>query len=158
VSVTIEITDNQNLSVNFIEKISLLLENMLKESDHGPGEVNVIIGDDRLLQDLNRKYRSKDTPTDVLSFSYIEGEPVPIHKEPGYAIGDIFISYERAEKQAAEADHNLEREIAFLAIHGMLHLLGYDHIENSDTGKMRDKEKLLIEEYDQAIGEGDLNE
>lgn len=157
-SVAIEITDNQNLSVSIVEKLSLLLENMLKESDHGPGEVNVVIGDDRLLQDLNRKYRSKDTPTDVLSFSYIEGEPVPTQEEPGYAIGDIFISYECAEKQAAEVNHNLEREIAFLAIHGMLHLLGYDHMDDSDAVRMRDKEKLLIEEYDQAVGGDNLNE
>ncbi|MDW7729172.1 MAG: rRNA maturation RNase YbeY [Bacillota bacterium] len=158
-SVVFEMTaDNQSLSVHFVEKLSSLLENILKESDFGMGEVNVVIGDNRLLQDLNQKYRSIDAPTDVLSFSYIEGEPVPVHEESGYAIGDIFVSYERAQEQAAEAGHNLEREIAFLTIHGMLHLLGYDHKEDSDAGRMREKEKLIIEEFDQTVTGGDLNE
>ncbi len=158
-SVTIELTfDNHILTENFLQEMGLFLEKILQENNLGSGEVNLIIGDDKMLQDLNHKYRSKNVPTDVLSFSYVEGESKTDYEETDFAFGDIFISIDRAEKQAVEVGHNLEREIAILAIHGMLHLMGYDHNEDLETEKMREKENSLISLYDQIIARGDRNE
>jgi len=84
------------------------------------------------IQTLNRDYRNKDTATDVLSF--------PVNNElatgPSISLGDIVICVEVAQKQANEYGHNLDRELAFLLVHGMLHLLGYDHETPEDEAEM----------------------
>ncbi len=93
-----------------------------------PRLVSVVVTDDAAIQTLNREYRGKDTPTDVLSF--------PLYDEDGTldadALGDIVISLERAAAQAEAYGHSLEREVAFLTAHSMLHLMGYDHEDGED--------------------------
>ncbi|MBW3635662.1 MAG: rRNA maturation RNase YbeY, partial [Armatimonadetes bacterium] len=96
--------------------------------------------DDVKIQSVNREFRGLDKPTDVLSFSQFEdsdGFPVDFPADGDeLALGDLMISVETAARQARELGHSLEREIAFLCIHGTLHLLGYDHIQNSDRRVM----------------------
>lgn len=108
-------------------------------------EVSVTLTDNAHIKELNAKYRKKDFATDVLSFALREGDEPPV--VGGMAtelLGDIIISLERAKEQAVEYGHTLEREIAFLTTHGMLHLLGYDHIEEAERCEMRQEEEVLL--------------
>lgn len=151
-TVSIEyITTDKTLTESFTTQLTELLESLLQDSDLGWGEVNVVVGDDEMLQNLNREYRSKDAPTDVLAFSYIEGEEDIDTDDPDFAVGDIFISLDKASLQAESAGHSTARELAFLAIHGMLHLLGFDHLEDDETALMRKKELAVMELFDQRI-------
>lgn len=109
-------------------------------------EVSVLVSDDATLHTLNRDYRGVDAPTDVLSFASEDDDSPFIHppEEPRY-LGDIAISYERVCAQAREYDHTVERELAFLVVHGMLHLLGYDHERGTkDATTMRSREKMVL--------------
>lgn len=103
-----------------------------------PLNVSVVITDNDEIQKLNRQFREKDSPTDVLSF--------PMFNEDGSfddtELGDIVISLERAKAQAEEYNHSLKREVAFLTAHSMLHLLGYDH-ENGETEMFEKQEEIL---------------
>ena len=111
-----------------------------------PGEeVSVVLCDDDYIRQLNLAYRGKDSPTDVLSFALNEGEENPITDGPQEnLLGDIIISLDRAVSQAEEYGHSVEREIAFLTLHGMLHLLGYDHEEEEDRREMRAEEEHIL--------------
>ena len=110
------------------------------------GEVSVTLTDDAYIQTLNRQYRQMDRPTDVLSFALNEGVEPEIAGGPDInVLGDIVLSVERAKAQAAEYGHSLRREIAFLTVHGMLHLLGYDHIEEAERQKMEQEQKMVME-------------
>lgn len=110
------------------------------------GEVSVTLTDNAYIQTLNKKYRQIDRPTDVLSFALNEGEEPQITGVPEFnVLGDIVLSVERAKEQAAEYGHSLRREIAFLTVHGMLHLLGYDHIEDTDRLEMEREQKAVME-------------
>ncbi|MDR1604825.1 MAG: rRNA maturation RNase YbeY [Gracilibacteraceae bacterium] len=112
-------------------------------------EVCVLVTDDARLRELNRVYRGVDRVTDVLSFSLREtgaGEPaIADADEDDPALGDVVISARRAAAQAAEYGHSLRREMVFLAVHGTLHLLGYDHGAAEDAAAMRALEKMVME-------------
>jgi probable rRNA maturation factor len=112
----------------------------------GQIEVSVLITDDAQIQELNRDYREIDAPTDVLSFAEEEGDQ-PFVRPPDLPryLGDIAISYERTLAQAEEYGHTPARELAFLTVHGMLHLLGYDHERGpEDTAAMRAREEAVM--------------
>ena len=98
------------------------------------GDVTVAIVDDAEIRRMNREYRGIDSPTDVLSFPAHEG--FMLLSEPDAFLGDIAISVDWARLQADEYGHSIERELAFLTIHGMLHLLGFDHILKEDEEEM----------------------
>jgi probable rRNA maturation factor len=120
------------------------------EQQTGPIQVSILITDDTELHALNRDYRQIDSPTDVLSFAAEEGTPEFVYPPdmPRF-LGDIAISYDRVLAQAAEYGHSNERELAFLAVHGILHLLGYDHERGpSDAATMRMHEEAVM----QALG------
>lgn len=109
-------------------------------------EVSVILTDDAYIHELNLNYRDKDRPTDVLSFALNEGEEPEIKGGPSLnLLGDIVISIETAAAQAMEYGHSMERELSFLAVHGMLHLLGYDHMEEAERAEMRKEEEYVME-------------
>ena len=109
-------------------------------------EVSITLTDNVYIHELNMKYRNIDRPTDVLSFALNEGEEPEIVDGPVVnMLGDIIISVERATEQAAEYGHSIAREIAFLTVHGMLHLLGYDHMEEVDRVEMRKEEDYVME-------------
>lgn len=119
------------------------------------GEINIILADDRSLQQLNGRYRGKDTPTDVLSFGMIESDSLPgdlVPEGEALPVGDVYISLDRAEEQAREAGHSTQREILILAVHGMLHLVGCDHIRQDDYEAMRQKESEILAQAEQPEG------
>jgi probable rRNA maturation factor len=108
-------------------------------------EVSVVLADDDYIHELNRQYRGKDCPTDVLSFALNEGEEPEIIDGPEESLlGDIIISLETATRQAGKFGHSLERELAFLTVHGMLHLLGYDHEKAQEQCEMRQEEEYIL--------------
>lgn len=108
-------------------------------------EVSLVFCDDAYIQGLNKDYRGKDQPTDVLSFALNEGaEPVIVDGPAQVLLGDIVISLETAARQAEEYNHSLEREVAYLTVHGMLHLLGYDHMTEEDKAEMRMEEEYVL--------------
>lgn len=101
------------------------------------GEVSVAFVSNEEIRKLNKKYRELDEATDVLSF--------PIDDE---VLGDIIISSQRAALQAEEYGHSLKRELAYLTVHGILHLFGYDHHGQEEKNKMRQKEERILTELD----------
>lgn len=106
---------------------------------------NVIIVDDDLIHKINKKYRNIDRPTDVITFALEDNKMI---ETPGVRVlGDIYISYDKVKSQAKEYDHSTKREICFLAVHGLLHLLGYDHMTKEDEEKMFGLQKELLEGY-----------
>ncbi len=112
-------------------------------------EVDVTIVDDAEIHSMNREYRGMDRPTDVLSFALDEDcededEPELIGGPEEHLYGDIIISAETALRQAEEYGHGLEREMTYLAVHGMFHLLGYDHMTEEDKAEMRAKEEEAL--------------
>ncbi|WP_371381725.1 rRNA maturation RNase YbeY [Sporomusa aerivorans] len=114
-------------------------------------EVSIVLADDDYVHQLNRQYRGKDRPTDVLSFAmndHCAGEHEPdiaeVPDDIEILLGDIIISLETASRQAEEYGHALERELAYLTVHGMLHLLGYDHEEEAERTEMRREEEHVL--------------
>ena len=107
--------------------------------------MSLMLVDDQRIHALNQEYRGVDRPTDVLSFALqedMEDEPDAVFEDD--MLGDIVISAERAKEQAKEYGHSFEREIVYLAVHGTLHLLGYDHEEEMDKQEMRSKEEEVM--------------
>ncbi|MCH5193668.1 MAG: rRNA maturation RNase YbeY [Oscillospiraceae bacterium] len=120
---------------------------LVTEKFDKPAEVSVSFVDNREIRNLNRLYRDKDKSTDVLSFPLGENGVYDVNNETGaLLLGDVVISIETAIKQARMYDHSLEREVGFLTVHSMLHLLGYDHeTSRLEAAKMREKEELILE-------------
>lgn len=111
-------------------------------------EISVTLTDNEGIHALNKQFRGIDAPTDVLSFPMVEYEDTdePPIDEDQNMLGDIVISLERAEEQADEFGHSFEREVAFLTVHSMLHLLGYDHVNSEDEEKeMRRRQSEIME-------------
>jgi len=109
-------------------------------------EVSVSFVDNEQIRELNAEYRNKDAATDVLSFPLGDDESFDVNEETGAVLlGDIVISVERAMEQAEEYGHSLEREIGWLTVHSMLHLLGYDHETSEEDAKdMRKREEDVL--------------
>ena len=117
-----------------------------------PCRINVLLVDDAAIQKLNQQFRQIDRPTDVLSFPLLQLSP---GDKPGWGdlapgeqtceLGDMVISLERARAQAAEYGHSLSRELCYLAVHSVLHLLGYDHVdEGAMKAQMRAREEKIL--------------
>ncbi|MCP1222937.1 rRNA maturation RNase YbeY [Sebaldella sp. S0638] len=104
--------------------------------------ISFLITTNEVIKNINSEYRGKDTPTDVISFAYNETENIG----PFNILGDIIISEEKVREQAEEYEHSVEREFYYVLCHGMLHLLGYDHIDEEDKKVMREKEEQLLKE------------
>ncbi len=110
------------------------------------GEVSITLTNNEYIHDLNREYRGIDRPTDVLSFALNESEePEVMGGADINVLGDLVISVERAEEQAKDFGHSVKREMAFLTVHGMLHLLGYDHMEEADRLEMEKEQRFVME-------------
>lgn len=120
---------------------------LVAESFDKPAEVSVSFVDNNEIRRLNRLYRDKDKPTDVLSFPLGENGVYDVNNETGAVLlGDVVISIETAIKQAKMYDHPLEREVGFLTVHSMLHLLGYDHETSPlEAERMHEKEEMVLE-------------
>ncbi|TMU85582.1 rRNA maturation RNase YbeY [Bacillus sp. BHET2] len=132
-----------------------LVQNILnfaaeKENIENESEVSVTFVTNERIQEINQEYRDKDQPTDVISFALEElgeDEVEIIGGNIPRVLGDIIISIDRAKEQAEEYNHSFSRELGFLALHGFLHLLGYDHIEEDDEKKMFQRQRDILDEY-----------
>ncbi|MGO1470453.1 MAG: rRNA maturation RNase YbeY [Tissierella sp.] len=150
--------DNRQSKVDIDEKIldslSLVIKESLKvEGLDGDFEVSISFVDNKEIKTLNKDYRGIDKETDVLSFPIEEDFVVPIP-----LLGDIIISVEKALEQSKEYEHSLERELAYLTCHSMLHLLGYDHMNDMEKNNMRAKEKKIMKNLGLFKDEkGDIN-
>ena len=117
------------------------------ENFEGSAEISVTFVDNEEIRKLNSQYRNKDTATDVLSFPMGENGVYDINMETGAKIlGDVVLSMEKAIEQSKAYGHSLQREVAYLTAHSVLHLLGYDHIESMERVRMREKEELVMEQ------------
>lgn len=120
---------------------------LVTENFEHDAEVSVSFVDDKEIRQLNKLYRNKDKSTDVLSFPLGENGVYDVNNETSaYLLGDVVISIETAIKQSQMYNHSLEREVGFLTVHSMLHLLGYDHETSPlDAAQMREKEEQVLE-------------
>ncbi|WP_018661437.1 rRNA maturation RNase YbeY [Heyndrickxia acidiproducens] len=113
-------------------------------------EVSVTFVTNSRIQEINREYRDKDQPTDVISFALEEmgeGEIEITGDNMPRVLGDIIISVQRAHEQAEDYGHSFLRELGFLSVHGFLHLLGYDHMTKEDETKMFGRQKEILDGY-----------
>lgn len=108
-------------------------------------EVSITLTDNETIHALNKKYRGIDRATDVLSFALRESDEPQILNAELETLGDIVISLEKAQSQAQEFGHSFLREVIFLEVHGLLHLLGYDHIEDADRIEMEGEQKFIMD-------------
>ena len=122
-----------------------VLKHGLEKLDLKKVEFNVIIVDNNYIHELNRDYRHIDRETDVITFA-LEDDKTFNPKER--ILGDIYISIDKAISQSEEYGHSLKRELCFLAVHGLLHLLGYDHMEKKDEEVMFKLQEDILDEMD----------
>ena len=116
-------------------------------------EVSVTFVDNEEIREINRKFRNIDRATDVLSFPLFDEDGMDAHvEELDCMLGDIVLSLERAREQSAEFGHSFEREVAFLTVHSMLHLLGYDHeLSDEDDADMRRRQTEIVEKMGLSV-------
>lgn len=129
------------------EKIESYIKEVLTKEyppEDRPLYVSLLLTDNETIHEINRNYRNKNSATDVISFAYNEDESNDGFYE---VLGDIIISLERVKEQSFEYGHSYEREFYYVLTHGILHLLGYDHIEEEDKEEMRKKEEEILEGY-----------
>lgn len=126
------------------DKLYELLAFALKREKLDNVEFNVIFVDSNTIHDINKTYRNVDRVTDVISFALEDNKTIELDHR---LLGDIYICVERAEEQAKEYGHSFLRELAFLAIHGLLHLLGYDHMEKEEEKIMFQKQEDILNEF-----------
>lgn len=151
-----------SLEIDFLDEINELSEHELneiekllnyaakKENVQEGSELSVTFVSNERIQEINREYRDKDRPTDVISFALEEmgeGEMEIVGEDIPRILGDIIISIPTAREQAQEYNHSFMRELGFLAVHGLLHLLGYDHMNEQDEKRMFDRQKEILDEF-----------
>ncbi|MCT8139684.1 rRNA maturation RNase YbeY [Anaerobacillus sp. CMMVII] len=110
-------------------------------------EVSITFVDDKKIREINKEYRNKDTATDVISFALNDDESDMFTENIPNLLGDIIVSYPRAVLQADEYGHSIDRELGFLVVHGFLHLLGYDHMNEEEEKVMFKRQEELLEAY-----------
>jgi len=141
---------NNEILKDYERSFKKILKRVKKELKiRGKIGMSVTLCDNNHIHELNKTYRKKDMPTDVLSFAIEDDENEELLEamkklSSVREIGDIVISYEKAEEQAKEYNHSLYREMCFLFTHGVLHLLGYDHINKTDEDEMFGLQKKIL--------------
>lgn len=147
--ITIDFTDRDNYITEVEEEqINELLNfaySHLKLKDEA--EVSVSFVSDSEIKEINRDYREKDEVTDVISFAFLDDEDEPVIEGMPSVLGDIIINTNRAREQAAEYGHSYEREILFLSLHGFLHLLGFDHMNEEEEKEMFGIQKEILDDF-----------
>ena len=108
-------------------------------------EISITFANDQFVRRLNKQYRGIDQPTDVLAFSMREGDWAEIQPQ---ILGDVVISVDTASRQAQEMGHDLDKELTILLVHGILHLAGYDHMQEEDARKMKGMERMILKEIE----------
>lgn len=125
------------------EALRRLIRRVLRTEGYGDHSLTLILTDSARLRRLNRKYRCTDRVTDVISFAMLEG---PAHPGTQRELGDIYISLPRTRKQARQHQVSFDHELQRLVVHGLLHLVGYDHLKPAQANRMRKKEQLYLAE------------
>ena len=144
-----------NTTISFEPETLTVEENLLEEIMRAAdtvgelygvenSEFSVTLTDDEHIHALNKKYRGIDRATDVLSFAFRESDEPEVIGAEFEILGDVIISLERAKVQAAEFGHSFLREVIFLEVHGLLHLLGYDHIADDERQEMETEQKFIM--------------
>ncbi|WP_018931595.1 rRNA maturation RNase YbeY [Gracilibacillus lacisalsi] len=143
--------ETNKVSEEHLDLISQLLNHAAKQENIAANsELSISFVNNDEIQQLNKQYRELDKPTDVLSFALEEevdqeiriiGADIPV------TLGDIIISVDKANEQALEYNHSFSRELGFLALHGFLHLLGYDHMNEEDERKMFSRQEEILNEF-----------
>jgi probable rRNA maturation factor len=132
--------------VENLEVLEPLLTYALEVENVDNLEFNVIIINNEEIHKINKEYRGIDRPTDVISFALEDYKDIK-YENDYRVLGDIYISIDKVKEQAKEYGHSEKRELAFLAVHGLLHLLGYDHMEKEDEKVMFSKQELILDGY-----------
>lgn len=141
----VEIINNYKKEIKEIDILKDFINYSLDKLSLKNVMFNVIIVDNESIHKINKEYRNVNRPTDVITFA-LEDDKV-IDTPCVRVLGDIYISYDKVISQAEEYGHSTKREICFLAIHGLLHLLGYDHMTKEDEEKMFKLQKELLNSY-----------
>ena len=128
-----------------LEELKEFLINVCKDENLGNVIFNVIIVDNSKIHEINKEYRNIDRETDVISFALEDDKT--FNTTEVRMLGDIYISIDRVRSQAEEYGHSFKRELYFLSIHGLLHLLGYDHMNPEDEKKMFTKQEEVLNRY-----------
>jgi len=131
------------LDMRAFERLALFVLSM--EGVPELSELSIALVDDEEMAHLNEQYRGIEGPTDVLSFGC--DDPCPTPGDEPVTLGDVVIAPAVAERQAAELGHSVEHELDVLLVHGVLHLLGYDHEAEDDAGAMAARESALLDSY-----------
>ena len=132
----IEIYNTLDEEVKELDEIKKLLNYACDYCKLKNVSFNIIIIDDEKIHEINKEYRGIDRPTDVISFALEDEKDMVLSEEVGRILGDIYISLDRCKAQAEEYGHSFLRELAFLSVHGLLHLQGYDHMKKEDEEVM----------------------
>lgn len=130
--------DTQKIDSQTVDEVVSAVES---ELDVGDVTVSVAFVEEAQIRGLNKEYRGKDKVTDVLSFPYPEGQMT----QGGEVVGEVLVCYEQAKRQAREVDHPVGDEVVFLLVHGILHVFGYDHIEEDDRAVMFPLQEKVLE-------------
>ena len=139
-----EIINETKEEVKEIEIITKLLNFIVEKEDLNNCFFNVILVDNQYIHKLNKEYRNIDRPTDVISFALEDYNDITYDFR---LLGDIYISLDKVKEQSIEYQHSYLRELSFLSVHGLLHLLGYDHIKKEDEKIMFEKQEELLKEF-----------
>lgn len=137
----LEIGIEASLEKKLMESIEAVLQEMAIDRRC---EVSLTLTDNENIKQLNQTYRNKNSETDVLSFPQYDILKEGVPKDPILYLGDIVISVEKAREQALDFGHSFEREMVYLTVHSMYHLMGYDHMEDSEKTVMREMEKKTL--------------
>ena len=142
---SVEIFNETNEEMKELETLPGLIDYAIEKENVGDVIFNVILVDEEKIHGLNREYRNIDRPTDVITFALEDGEDVDLNS--WRILGDIYISIDKAKSQAIEYGHPFLRELAFLTVHGFLHLLGYDHMTKEDEKVMFGEQEEILNGY-----------
>ncbi len=140
-----DIINNTNKEIEEIEKLEEYLKFVVKKLDIEKAIFNIIFVSNEEIHKINREYRNTDRVTDVISFALEDNKDIVY--EDFRLLGDIYIAIDVAYDQAIEYNHSREREVCFLATHGILHLLGYDHMVEEEEKEMFSLQEKLLQEY-----------
>ena len=146
-TVFLNIADHFKTSINTSQLESSVLIALNHQGLSPDSDITILVDDDKRIQMLNRDYLAIDAPTDVLAFPADYTDPDTGHKY----LGDVIISYPQAKSQAGKRGHSLEAEIQLLVVHGVLHLLGYDHLEPEDKELMWSAQSQILSQLDSQV-------
>lgn len=139
-----EIINETGNQIDELSKLNKVVDFALKYQNIENAVFNIIIVDEDTIQNINREYRGKDCVTDVISFA-LEDDQTFIDMD-FRILGDIYICLEKVKSQSLEYGHSFFRELSFLTIHGLLHLLGYDHMTKEDETVMFNLQEMILDE------------